>query len=291
MLDPRPFRGSVYHLQEHLNGTEIEKAQILNAASLEAQLEGSETVLYFTHDYFAMNHDKNSHLKATADAASKVGVKKLVCVCPIEYDLYYSENYDDPITLRTEAEHAARDSFPSMTMLRPNLLFGNYSYFIRYLEQSVIAGRVPKAFMTAADSTKYHPVHMSDLYTAVEDAMTNEDLEGKSFSVNGGEDLRLTHMVEMLSAATGKASVSTVGNLGLADLGWDFFNGITHDRNMRLLAKYYSRHAVDFRKNDYFTARGTQPAERLDEAFFATRDDPARYSHPAFSAYKSVCID
>jgi len=115
----------------------MEKAQILNAATMEAQLEGSENVIYFTHDYFSMNHDKNAHLTAAAKAAATVGAKKLVCVCPIEYDMYYSENYDDTIALRNEAEETARSSFPGMTMLRPNLLFGNYSYLIRYLEQSV----------------------------------------------------------------------------------------------------------------------------------------------------------
>ena len=178
-----------------------------------------------------------------------------------------------------------------MTMLRPNLLFGNYSYLIRYLEQSVMVGRVPSAFMSQADGTKYSPVHMKDLFTALKDALENEDMTGKSFSVNGKDSLRLAHIVEMIQSATGKADVTSVGNLGLLDMCWDFWNGIAHDRNMRLLASYHSKNDVDFLKNDYFATRGTKPAVRLNESFFATRDDPARYKHPAFSAYKGVCID
>jgi len=50
--------------------------------------------VYFTHDYYTLAHDKNKLLISTAKLAKEVGVKDLVCVCPIEYDYYEPERLD-----------------------------------------------------------------------------------------------------------------------------------------------------------------------------------------------------
>lgn len=50
----------------------------MNSTSLEYAMEGSKTVIYFTHDYLSMSHDKSSILEATAKSAKAVGVEKLV---------------------------------------------------------------------------------------------------------------------------------------------------------------------------------------------------------------------
>ena len=68
-------------------------------------MEGASDVLYFTHDYLSMTSDKNDFLKATARSAKKVGVKKLVAVCPIEHDLYWSEEKENPIEKKQEAQN------------------------------------------------------------------------------------------------------------------------------------------------------------------------------------------
>jgi hypothetical protein len=53
-------------------------------------------VIYFTHDYFANAADKNSFIQGTAKIAKKHGVEKLVAVCPIEHELYYTEDQYSP---------------------------------------------------------------------------------------------------------------------------------------------------------------------------------------------------
>lgn len=64
-------------------------------------LEGSKNVLYFTHDYVSMTSDKNDFLKTTAQVAKTVGVENLVAVCPIEHELYYTEDAKTPFEKRT----------------------------------------------------------------------------------------------------------------------------------------------------------------------------------------------
>lgn len=78
LLDTKVYRQGVYRLQEELKGTKIEKHQTASSKSLEYALEGSETVVYFTHDYLSMSHPKGKILEATAKAAKNVGVSKLI---------------------------------------------------------------------------------------------------------------------------------------------------------------------------------------------------------------------
>lgn len=63
-----------------------------NVMSLEIGVEGADEVVYFTHDYFAMTSDKNNSLEATAKIASKLGVKSMTAVCPVEHDMAWSES-------------------------------------------------------------------------------------------------------------------------------------------------------------------------------------------------------
>lgn len=70
---------------------------VRNASALDRQLEGAKDVVYITHDYFANVADKNTYIAGLAKLAKKHGVEKLVAVCPIEHELYYTE--DEKLTL------------------------------------------------------------------------------------------------------------------------------------------------------------------------------------------------
>jgi hypothetical protein len=50
-----------------------------------------------------MTSDKNSFIKASAKLAKKHGIEKLVAVCPIEHELYYSEDELNAIDKRNSA--------------------------------------------------------------------------------------------------------------------------------------------------------------------------------------------
>lgn len=70
---------------------------------MELALEGAQDVVYFTHDYFASTSDKNNFIQATARLAKKHGVNKLVAVCPIEHELFWSEDKHTPLEVRDNA--------------------------------------------------------------------------------------------------------------------------------------------------------------------------------------------
>jgi hypothetical protein len=91
LVDARPHRTSVYNWQASLEEVCIEKHLARSGQSIEIGMEGADKVLYFTHDYFTMASDKNQHLKATSAIAKKLGVSKMVAVCPLELELAWSE--------------------------------------------------------------------------------------------------------------------------------------------------------------------------------------------------------
>lgn len=56
---------------------------------------GSDTVVYFTHDYFSMVEDKNSMLIKTAELAKKNRVDRLIAVTPLEFVNYQTASIVD----------------------------------------------------------------------------------------------------------------------------------------------------------------------------------------------------
>ena len=92
MVDPRPYRKSAYCFQQNMPGVQMEKVQVQSFANLDLALEGAKDVVYFTHDYFANTPDKNNFIQATAKLSKKHGVERLVAVCPVEHELFYTED-------------------------------------------------------------------------------------------------------------------------------------------------------------------------------------------------------
>lgn len=104
-----------------------------NLAGLDLALEGAQHVVYFTHDYFANSSDKNNFIQATARVSKKHGVDKLVAVCPIEHELYWTEDKHNAIELRNEAQNKALDANKNLSILNTNLVFGQGSYLLHYV--------------------------------------------------------------------------------------------------------------------------------------------------------------
>jgi len=127
------------------SGVTLEKHQVQTIANLELSLEGARDVVYFTHDYFANTSDKNNFIQATARLGKKHGVKKMVAVCPIEHELYWTEDKHTPIEVREDAQMKALQNFDKLTILNSNLVFGKDSYLIHYMTQCAAAGKISKS--------------------------------------------------------------------------------------------------------------------------------------------------
>ena len=87
----------------------VEHMNINSSLLLEESIRNSETVVFFTHDYFSFVQEKNEQLKKTAEICKAYNVKKLIAVNPIEFVNYYNSNgfNEDPINDETKAEESA----------------------------------------------------------------------------------------------------------------------------------------------------------------------------------------
>ncbi len=116
LLDPRPYRRSVYALQAELKqqNSKFEKHQIYTPDSLSRGIEGADTVIYINHDYYSLTSDKDDMLKITASKAKQLGVQQLIALSPIEFDHFLEDPIDTDTThapmerRRLEAENQAK---------------------------------------------------------------------------------------------------------------------------------------------------------------------------------------
>jgi len=268
----------------------LTKHQILNYNALEYYMEGSENVIYFTHDYLTLTADKNDHLIATARAAKTVGAKRLIAVTPIEHDLYWHEE-KDPIEKKLEAEAQAFSHFPSMSLIRPNLLYGNYSYFFRYIQQSMFSGFLPQEFMNEDNKCIFYPVHQIDLYKAIRDLYVNHDKhKGKAYNLNGKEETKIRELVRIMELAYDQ-KVKAQKSYGIGDFLTDFFAGTSHDKNWRLMVDFYGQKNYNFMENDYFTENDINGTERIGTTYFEKRVESSNFVHPTFFSYKNISLD
>lgn len=132
-----------------------------------------------------------------------------------------------------------------MTLLRPNIVYGGYNYFSRYLMQCVLSTRVPSAFSHDGLKAEFSPVHMDDVAKAVHHALGNADAIGKSFALGGADSTTLSRMVDSMKQTVGVDTIGVLPKGGFGMVVDEFFRGITHDMNMVRMAKHYEEHPGD----------------------------------------------
>lgn len=294
ILDYRVFRRGLYNVQEEMGNVKIEKQQTTNSTALEYALEGADTVVYFTHDYPSMSFNKNNMLEATSKAAKSVGVNKLICVCPIEYDFYYAEDGKDALQDKREIEQRVLGNNSNLVLLRPNLVFGDYSYLIRYMTQSIIAGKLNKSLAEhGSDAVKYFPIHMEDLSEAIRHAIDNfAEVKGQDYSVKGSEEATLGDIRGMIEKYV-DTNVSTYNDsFSFGNFMGELLYGVSHDKNMRLMAEYFKNHNKNFSiDKNYMKENGVAHKHKISE-FFHNQDLSAEnYVYPLFSGYKHSELD
>ena len=91
LCDFRPYRSSVYSLQRELeaNNVKLTKTQLVGNMTLKKQIEESDNLLYFAHDYTAMTADNNTIFNQFLQLTETYS-KPIVCVWPLEYHHFIS---------------------------------------------------------------------------------------------------------------------------------------------------------------------------------------------------------
>lgn len=126
-----------------------------------------------------------------AKLTKKHGIKNFVALCPIEYDLAWSEDKASYYEKVKEAEATARQENPDMTLLKSNLAFGPQTHLIHFLTQCAIVGKCPyKNLLSPKNTFQYAPIHTDDIARAVASAL-NGNHRGEYINLSGQKKLNL----------------------------------------------------------------------------------------------------
>lgn len=207
--------------------------------------------------------------------------------------MYYTEDDKNQLDAKYEAENHARVSFPNLVLLHPNITFGDYSYLIRYMSQSILAGKIHKSLADPSDTIKYYPIHFEDIATAISHAIQHHDqVKGGSFALRGTEAVTLSEIKGLIEAHLGGKKTGFTTNLGVGNFIGEFFVGLSHDKNMCLMADYFKKNFWEFtHDHDYFKTHQIEPKHHISKFFKAEDLLENRLVHPLFSGYKSTELD
>lgn len=240
---------------------------------------------------------KNNFLQVSSKLAKKHGVKSMVAVCPIEHDFATSESEQSFVEQRNEAENKAIQANNNLTLLRPNLVYGDLTtQMVHFMTQCAMAGKAPSAFIDKEAKFNYRPVHHDDLSRAIQTAFNNEHA-GQSFSVAGSEEMSIRELMGYLERAAGKDEGTTVAKrqlpfIELANYIEEFFTGITHDANMVNLLNHYEANPESFnQETNFFEAANLEQEHKVSQFYKHFRAIDENFVYPTFGAYKCASLD
>ena len=149
-------------------GVEAVRADVHDEASVAAALTGATGAVNTVSLYIESGSRETFravHVEAAARIARlahKAGVNRLVHVSGIGADPASASGY---IRARGDGEVAVRDAFPSMTLIRPSVMFGPDDHFLTTLMR--LLRILPVYPLFGRGRTQLQPVHVEDVAEAI----------------------------------------------------------------------------------------------------------------------------
>ena len=188
------------------NGTpgqiEIVQANIRDAASTQAALNGADGVVNAVGILFESGKQKFSALQAEgatrlAEAAKAEGISAMVHISAIGADAASASLYAQS---KAAGEAGVRAAMPSAHILRPSIVVGpEDDFFNRFAAMAMIAPALP---LIGGGVTQYQPVSVFDVAAAVEACFAGAQVG--TYELGGPDVLSFKHLMEMLLAEIGR---------------------------------------------------------------------------------------
>lgn len=129
--------------------------------------------------------------RSVAQAAAKAGVKRLVHISAIGADVKSPANY---ARSKAAGEQAVLEAFPNAIIVRPSIVFGpEDEFFNRFAGMAQVSPLLP---LIGGGKTRFQPVYVGDLATAVANAIDGEGVRGAVYELGGPEVLTFRHLLD-----------------------------------------------------------------------------------------------
>lgn len=188
------------------NGTpgqiEIVQANIRDAASVDAALDGADAVVNAVGILFESGKQKFDAIQSRGaaligDAAAKNGLTHMVHISAIGADVDSTSSYAKS---KAVGEAAVRELMPHAHILRPSIVIGpEDDFFNRFAAMSMLAPALP---LIGGGETRYQPVSVFDVADAVAACLAGAD--AGIYELGGPDIFTFKQLMEMLNNETGR---------------------------------------------------------------------------------------
>ena len=185
----------------NLGQMQFARCNVTDRRSLELALRGADAVVYlvgtFAGDQKALQADGAGHAAAIAQAE---GAGAFVYVSAIGADADDKES--GYASTKGEGEIKVLDAFPSATIVRPSILFGEDDSFITMFADLISTFPILPVFGPQA---KIQPVWVDDVAAAIGNALADPGAHGgKTYELAGAEVITMNELHRRIAHAQGR---------------------------------------------------------------------------------------
>lgn len=182
---------------------EVVQANVRVPSSVARALDGAEACVNLVGVLWESGRQKFQSIHAmgarnVAEAAAKVGVKRLVHVSAIGADVNAKAKY---ARSKGDGEAAVRAAFPGATIVRPSIVFGpEDDFFNRFAQMAALAPVMP----LVGGDTKFQPIFVGDVAAVIAKAVASPAAVGVTYELGGPTVYTMREILELILVETGR---------------------------------------------------------------------------------------
>jgi uncharacterized protein YbjT (DUF2867 family) len=186
---------------------QIVKANVEDEDQIVAAVRGADIVINLVGILYQSGHQRFEAIHAEAagaiaKAAKAAGAHALVHVSAIGADADSESAY---ARTKAEGETRVREAFPDATILRPSIMFGpEDNFFNRF---AGLARMLPFLPLIGGGHTKFQPVYVSDVATAIVKCTQDSTTRGKTYELGGPSVYSFKELMALLLRETGRKNL------------------------------------------------------------------------------------
>jgi uncharacterized protein YbjT (DUF2867 family) len=183
---------------------EYKSGSLLNDLDIEDAVKDADIVINLVGLLFekGASNFNNIHTDAPEKIAkycSKHGVKGFIQISSLGVDKALTSKYSQS---KLEGEEKAKQNFNNVTIIRPSIIFGADDNF--YNQFAKLAKFMPYLPLIGGGKTKFQPVYVEDVATAIAKIVENTSLQNKTYELGGKNIYSFREILEYILQVTNR---------------------------------------------------------------------------------------
>ena len=177
-------------------------ANISDAAAVARVVEGADAVINLVGILYSQGRQNFKAIHADAPAtlgraAAEAGVARLIHISAIGASATAISEYQRS---KAAGEAALRAAFPAATILRPSIVFGPEDGFFNLF--GALARMLPALPLYGGGNTRFQPVYVGDVATAVVNALDDPASAGETYELGGPSVYTFAELMQIVLEQT-----------------------------------------------------------------------------------------